>query len=235
MHEIRFLTRVKHGLRKVGRCMEEMLMTQALDERDLLVKKISDKIRSADFIATIRHNEEKVSATLITREDFEKKAKSQLQQIQDLIARYQRIDAAIINSNANTFLELSIGTCSVAAAIAMRSRLKETSVTTDFDLLLIQRMQNAYRDAVRVVDSKNQRVQMSAEEMRNSILGKDSKGKDNSPLDVVDVYVKENSFELVDPLGLKDRIEALTDTRDSLLRELDTKIKVSNATTKISF
>lgn len=38
---------------------EKMLVTQALDERDLLVKKISDKIEKASFVDTIKPNEEK--------------------------------------------------------------------------------------------------------------------------------------------------------------------------------
>ena len=36
--------------------MEEMLVTQALDERDLLVKKINDKIQKASFVDTMKHN-----------------------------------------------------------------------------------------------------------------------------------------------------------------------------------
>ena len=39
---------------------EKMLVTQALDERDLLVKKISDKIDKASFVDTIKPNEDKV-------------------------------------------------------------------------------------------------------------------------------------------------------------------------------
>lgn len=216
--------------------MEKMLVTQALDERDLLVKKISSKIKSANFIGTIRHNEGRVSASLIPREEFEKNAVSQFQQIQDLIERYRRLDSAIINSNANTFVELSSGKCSVAAAIALRARLRETSVITDFDSLLIEKMKKAYESAVRIVDSENQRVQSSAEVMRNGILGKESKVKeDNSLLEAVEVYVKENSFEFVDPLDLQKKITSLVESRDSLLRELDTAIKVSNATTMIEF
>lgn len=37
---------------------EKMLVTQALDERDLLVKKISDKIDKASFVDTIKPNED---------------------------------------------------------------------------------------------------------------------------------------------------------------------------------
>ena len=39
---------------------EKMLVTQALDERDLLVKKIQDKIAKASFTDVKKHNEKKV-------------------------------------------------------------------------------------------------------------------------------------------------------------------------------
>ena len=39
---------------------EKMLVTQALDERDLLVKKISDKIEKAHFVDYAKCNEENI-------------------------------------------------------------------------------------------------------------------------------------------------------------------------------
>ena len=54
---------------------EKMLVTQALDERDLLVKKISDKICKARFVDTVKCSETKVCEARMTREDFEKEAK----------------------------------------------------------------------------------------------------------------------------------------------------------------
>jgi hypothetical protein len=76
-------------------------------------------------------------------------------------------------------------------------------------------------------------IQNTAESMRLSILGKDSKTKDDKPLGVVDAYVKENTTELVDPLDIKKKIESLEEKNNTLLKELDTQIKVSNATTLI--
>ena len=52
--------------------MEKMLVTQALDERDLLVKKINDKISSANFIDTIKPNQENVFSKRISKEEFSK-------------------------------------------------------------------------------------------------------------------------------------------------------------------
>lgn len=79
---------------------EKMLVTQALDERDLLVKKISDKIEKASFVDTIKPNEEKVYAGRCGKEEFAKDAQAAYQQITDLMDRFQKIDAAIVASNA---------------------------------------------------------------------------------------------------------------------------------------
>ena len=69
--------------------------------------------------------------------------------------------------------------------------------------------------------------------MRLSILGKESKTKDDKPLEVVTTYVKENTAELVDPLDVRKKVEEIRERRTKLLSELDTQIKVSNATTFI--
>ena len=98
---------------------EKMLVTQALDERDLLVKKINSKIAKASFVDTIKPNEEKVFAGNMKKEDYAKEAEAAFQQIMDLIDRYQKIDAAIVASNASTFVTTSYGTYSVAGAIAI--------------------------------------------------------------------------------------------------------------------
>ena len=103
---------------------EKMLVTQALDERDLLVKKIADKIAKASFVDTIKPNEDKVFAKRTSKEEYAKEAESAYQQITDLIDRFQKIDAAIVASNANMEITTSYGIFTVAGAIALRSRLR---------------------------------------------------------------------------------------------------------------
>ena len=92
---------------------EKMLVTQALDERDLLVKKISDKIAKASFIDTIKPNEEKVYAKRIAKDEYAKESEATYQQILDLIERFQKIDAAIVDSNAKTTVTTSYGTFTI--------------------------------------------------------------------------------------------------------------------------
>lgn len=215
---------------------EKMLVTQALDERDLLVKKIADKIAKASFVDTIKRNEDKVYMKRITKDVYTKEAEAAYQQIVDLIDRYQKIDAAIVDSNAKTEITTSYGTFTVAGAISLRSRLKGQGAYNghaDFESKLQKKMASEYAERVRFCDMKNSDLQSTAEDMRLSILGRDAKTKDDKPLNVVEAYVKENTTELVDPLDVKRKLEALDEKRDTLLTELDTQIKVSNATTFI--
>lgn len=103
----------------------------------------------------------------------------------------------------------------------------------DFEGRLRNRLRSEYNERIRFCDMKNSQLQDTAESMRLSILGRDAKTKDEKPLGVVEAYVKENTTELVDPLDVKKKLEILEDKRDTLLKELDTQIKVSNATTFI--
>lgn len=63
-------------------------------------------------------------------------------------------------------------------------------------------MQNQYNMHVQYAESKNKSLDTQAETMRLSILGKDSKVKDERPLKIVDVYIRENTIEVIDPLDI---------------------------------
>ena len=211
--------------------MEKLLVTQALDERDLLVKKINDKISKASFVDTIKNNEDNTRQTRISEDNFSVDARASLQQIEDLIKRYQKIDAAIVASNAQNTIDTSYGTFTVAGAISLRNRIRGGwSDETSFESRLARKMKSQLDDATLSCQNANARLEQTAENMRLSILGKDSRTKEDKPLDVVDTYVKQNTSVVVDPLDVEKQITEITEKHSTLLRELDTKIKVSNAT-----
>lgn len=214
----------------------KMLITQALDERDLLAKKINDKIQSAVFADVVKNNEDTVYNRRLSREEFRKEAESAYQQIQDLIVRYNRLEAAIVESNANTYIETSYGRFSVAGAITLRNRMRGDAKFcgfADFESTLLLKLKKNYYDCVDTMERKNKSLAETAEEMRLSILGREQKNKDDKPLAVVETYIKENTMELADPLDIFKKMELLQERKDKLLSELETQIKVSNATTFI--
>lgn len=212
----------------------KLLITQALDERQLLIKKIASKIESANFVDAKKRNEEKVFGTRVSEDEFKKNTEASYQQITDLIERYQKIEAAIVASNAATTIETSYGVFTVAAAISLRNRFRvATSCEMMFENNLENKMAADYEKYVDISEKKNKALNETAENMRLSILGKESLRKDEKPLEVVNEYVKENIFEVIDPLGVIQKIEESKLRRSSLLTELETQIKVSNATTFI--
>lgn len=215
----------------------KMLVTQALDERDLLAKKINDKIQSAALADVVKNNEDTVYNRRLTREEFRKEAESAYQQILDLIERYNRIEAAIVESNANTYIETSYGRFSVAGAITLRNRMRgdmKFGGLSDFETSLLIKLKKTHYDCIEMIERKNKSLAETAEEMRLSILGRESKTKDEKPLAVVETYIKENTMELADPLDIVKKMEQLQERKDKLLSELETQIKVSNATTFIT-
>ena len=214
----------------------KMLITQALDERDMLVKKIADKIQKASFVDTIKHNEENVMNGKISREEFCRKAEASYQQITDLTERFGQIDAAIVASNAATWIETSYGRFTVAGAISLRNRLRGLGAyagEAEFENNLYQKMQEECQIRVQTMEMRNKQLQDTAEEMRLSILGRENRTREEKPLGVVEAYVKENTTGLADPLQVQKKLELLWEKKTTLLKELDTQIKVSNATTFI--
>lgn len=219
--------------------MSKMLVTQALDERDFLVKKIQRKIDNASFVDTSKPNVNKVSRNKIDKTKFDEDAKSAKDQITDLIRRFDDIDAAIGQSNANTKVDIEgVGEISVATAISLRSRIKGTGKyegESNFEDRLAKKISSEYDQSLTVVERENRNLEVKADEMRNSILGKDNKVKADSSesMEVVEEYVRKNTTEIQDPIDAKKTLEEMKDRKASLLRELDTKIKVANATTYI--
>ena len=217
---------------------ESMLVTQALDERDLLVKKINEKIVKIKLVDTKKHNEEKTVNERVTVDEFTKTAQAAWQQITDLIERYRRLDAAIVASNAATLIETAQGSMTIAAAIALRSRLRGDGIYDTkgaFEDSLIEQAQRQYLQSVTTAENRNKLLESKADDMRMAILGRDAKTKDDAPLEVVTAFIQANTTEVIDPLGVEKKVQDLRERLDALSSELDTKIKVSNATTMIAF
>ena len=101
-----------------------MTVVQALDERDLLIKKIKKRTENAQFVDLIRPKSPVTWEKRISRAEFAIAAQSELAQVRDLIARYDALNAAITVTNATTWLDTSKGRMTVSCAIALRNRLR---------------------------------------------------------------------------------------------------------------
>lgn len=219
--------------------MEKLLVTQALDERDLLKKKINDTIRKANLVATQKVADTKIYGRSIGVDDFKKEAESRMQKINDLIARYEAIDSAILLSNATTEIEVAGKKMTKASAINLRKTLRESNYSsddsTDFRGTLITKLEHELRKAnLDIADSRTVADKQRDLMTQNMSAGDKSKLTSDS-LESIEKYCNSLIHVLVDPVDAEKRLEKLVEERDALIKDIETAIKVSNATTYIEF
>lgn len=216
---------------------EQMLVCNALDERDFLRKKIISAINSTHFIACKRVKDDKVRTTGFTDpKTFENEAKSTYQSITDMIDRYTRLDTAITLANASTEIKLSDGTTMTrAAAISMRKALVGDTAT-DFTGQLINVLERQFASVSATANELNARADRELEQYKANMTSGD-KAKELTPAiaQTLESLVADNRADIIDPIGVEKEIKKLEDKYETLKKELDSAIKVSNATTFVEF
>lgn len=214
---------------------ERLLVCDALDERDFLRKKIITAISSARFVGSKRIKDAKISGVII-KEEFEKEATSSFQSINDLIDRYNRLDTAITQANAVTKIETRSGiSMTRAAAISLRKSLFGSD-DTDFTGSLICVMQKQFDKAVSDVAFLNKKADSELENYKNNLTSKsDSKTLSQEQIEMCEKLTADLHGEMVDPLKIEEKISEMCEKHNALKKELDSAIKVSNATTYVEF
>lgn len=216
---------------------EQMLVCNALDERDFLRKKIISAINGAQFIACKRVKDEKVRTTGYTdQKTFEAEAKSTYQSITDMIDRYNRLDTAITLANASTEIKLSDNTTMTrAAAISMRKALVGDT-TIDFTGRLINTLERQFTNVSAQANELNAKADRELEQYKDNMTSGD-KAKELTPevSKTLESLVADNRADIIDPIGVEKEIKKLEDKYETLKKELDSAIKVSNATTFVEF
>lgn len=216
---------------------ERMLVCNALDERDFLRKKIISAINSTYFIACKRVKDDKVRTTGYTDpKTFENEAKASYQSITDMIDRYTRLDTAITLANASTEIKLSDDTVMTrAAAISMRKALVGDT-STDFTGRLISVLERQFASVSATANELNAKADRELEQYKDNMTSGD-KAKELTPAvtQTLESLVADNRADIIDPIGVEKEIKKLEDKYETLKKELDSAIKVSNATTFVEF
>ena len=227
--------------------MEKMTLVEALDTKVLLQKRIHSRIRTTGFVEWHKHNELRTARKKQKVAEFEADARASYQSIMDLIAYYDKLNEAISKANAENKIETSIGEMSIAGVIARKDQLSikvenmgslidddEINENIDLEQMLAKQLETQLAYALKKVNDQNQKNNASAEMMRNSILGRENKGKEDPAVtSVVEAYLSENKAELIDPIGAEAQSKKLREENEKLLMELNVKLKIVNATVEI--
>lgn len=212
---------------------EKMLMCDALDERDFLAKKISDAIKSFTPCFTKRKMDKKL-ATGEDVEEFNEKVRRDYQSIHDMIARREAINRAIIMSNANTMIKIrSTGAeITVAEAIALRKSFNSDDLTGK--LLVV--MRRSFEAAISSYEVLARRKDQMDENYKSTLTARDnSKILSAEEIESVEKLTDGYTAELIDPLNIKELCDTIEDKQAAIKKEIDTALKISNATTYVEF
>lgn len=212
--------------------MEKLLVCQALDERDFLEKKINDLVAKMDYIVVLKEKDTAYKGKPVDK--LEEQIKADWQSAVDQIDRYNRICRAITQSNAVTEITFKDGKkMTIAEAIT----LKNINKVKDLKSKLLFFAQRAFGTAT----VKEQDIEKSQASRREDYITTqlnnqgDKKTIDEDFLKAIDQLMKPYNAKIVDPLGIEEKINALQAEKDAFDAEVETLIKISNATTFVEF
>lgn len=207
---------------------ETMTIHKALAELKIMDGRIKKEIQNGTYCAANKHSNEKISGIPI--EDFKKAVQGTYDKVTDLINRRKAIKKAVVLSNAKTTVKIADVEYTVAEAIEMKNH------GIEFEAMLINAMNNQYEMAQAEVNRQNENnLEQRADQYVTAIYGQ-KEGKTNSA-DIDKVrkdFLEANSYEIIDPINVPEKIEKLKNKIDNFMAEVDSALSVSNALTEIT-
>ena len=207
--------------------MAEMTVQRALNELKIIDERLSKRLVEFVVIGTKKASETRVVETRESIVEFENRAKGVLDSVDGLLKRQQELKHAIMTSNATTMIEVAGKTYSVMTAIDRKR-------TIENEKLVVKYMRDALIRAEYKVSQENDKMESYIQRQTNAMAGGDlSSKKDDYIIAFEKSYREQNSWDLVDPLKLRDLIEQREQEISMFELEIDTALTVSNAITKI--
>lgn len=201
-------------------------ITEGLRELKLYDAKIMKAIDSVQFIGAAKKSSDKIGT--FKKENFIDYAKSGYQSVVDLIENRSKLKAAIVQSNAETNVEIGGVIYTVAQAIERKSSIV-------YEKTLLESMKAQYAKSSATVEKENKRVDAQIDQLLEGFLSKDSDKKvsESDLAAISEPYREKNEFHLVDPLNLYEKIQKLEDEISRFEAEVDVKLSISNSITYI--
>ena len=213
--------------------IEKMTIHNALAELKTLDARIEKAIRETPYVLAVKHSAEKINGMSIA--DFKTQIKSCYQKATDLIARRDAMKRAVVLSNASTKITIGGNEYTVAEAIEMKNH------GIEFKERLLNAMTYAYNDAQNDLSrNSGDSLERKAEQYVLAVIQaqpKDSKMTVDSDAmqSLRKTYIENNTYDLIDPLGVANVIKSLEDEINKFNTEIDAALSCSNALTVIEF
>lgn len=207
---------------------ETMTIHQALCELKVLDARIVKQINGSTFVFPNKHSNKKIAGVDIDK--FCADVKSDFKSAKDLIARRGAIKRAVVMSNATTKITVNGQEYTVAEAIEVKNHGME----------FLQRLYHKIAEDAGKARSAAERANGDALEARANEYIKtmfsapDMKNISEEMKKARADFIEQQTTEVVDPIGSKEVLEALTKEIDGFQVGIDAALSVSNATTSIT-
>lgn len=208
--------------------IEKMSVHKALAELKIIGERIDKAIDDAQFCVANKHSNEKING--IPVEDAKKLMVGSYDKASDLIKRRNAIKRAVVFSNAKTIVTIADREYTVAEAIEMKNH------GIEFEEMLLREMRSQYADANRTISAENgEKLSERANKFVIDMYGS-KEGKTNTAdfEKAKKDFITANSYDLVDPLDIKKKIDELEEYVSNFKTEVDAALSVSNAITEIT-
>ena len=199
----------------------QISVSQALAELKLLRKRIQTATNKSTLIVL------KKKRDLLDVGRFSMEAQASYQSYKDLLARYNAIKAAIVQSNASTTVSIAGTQYTVADAV---ERKKTIALEKD----MLSRMQHQFEMVNQEYTNHTNAENVRVERLIQTELGKDAKTNVEVITQLSETFLAQNKAEIVDPLNLAKEIAALNKSIEDFETKVDWVLSESNGKTTIS-
>ena len=207
---------------------ETMNVHQALAELKMLDKRIQAATREPEWVVTNKHSNSKIHG--VTMEDWVDDVKSKYQKVRDLIRRRDAIKRAVVMSNAVTKVNIAGTEYTVAEAIDRKNN------GVEYQKNLVLRMNHDYVMAKNDADRANgpDLERRADDHVRIMVGNSDMKGATTEAVRLREEFIKAQTTDIIDPIGVLVEIEKMNDEINAFLMNVDAALSVSNAVTAIT-
>ena len=206
---------------------ETMTIHKALAELKVLESRIMKTVGDGTYCVANKHSNEKINGVSV--EDYKKVMQGAYDKAVDLIARYKAIKKAVTLSNAKTVVKIGEEEYTVAEAIWMKNH------GVEFDELLLNELREQYNKAqAKILKQNGNDLEQRAEQYVVGIYGsKEGKTNTDDFEKTKQDFITSQTFELVDPIGILEKIEVLEEKISVFKAEVDAVLSTSNALTVV--
>ena len=195
---------------------KEMTIHAALSYLKTADKRIKKELDTKTYATYAKVGADKINgvSAKIVREDM----KSSYQSVVDIIRTVEAIKKAVSKSNA----ENTIIVCGEGMTVAEAIYMMQYGVETKKELLQTLRLQ--YTAARNSVERYNKDVEQRADKFIESMFGSKEKATGQDAITAREAYIKQNTYEVVDPVNLMDEIKYL----ETWINEFETEVGCQN-------